>query len=268
MAMRNVFDRLAQNPQSLGRYRIRPLVALRAFRKLAANKEDTLQVFIFIRALAGRSLERQYFALLRSAEGGREAYRAPELADRFSDKVWLAGFSDGTVGAQYRRFLGLRDLSADGLADESRRLGETDIDAAHPIAWFARRQRDVHDVWHVLTGYGTDALGEACVLAFTYGQTGNIALALLSFAATLELKRRCPRVRYLRAWLEAYYHGRSAAPLIAVDYEALFGERLERARAYLGIARPHHYERIPPASRNAELYPAENVLDGYWPRSV
>ena len=59
-----------------------------------------------------------------------------------------------------------------------------EIDAKHPLAWYGRRMRDVHDVWHVLTGYGTDGLGEACVVAFSYSQTKSLGFALIAHAGT------------------------------------------------------------------------------------
>ena len=262
------FDKPASHPERIGEYPRRPLVALKAFRKLANDKEDTYQVFEIIRALSGHALSDQYRRFLRTAEGGRQAYLRPELADRFADKAWLDGFEEGTVGAQYRKFIRLRDLSAYGLADESRKLGEADIDSAHPIAWYARRIRDIHDVWHVLTGYGTDALGEACVISFTYPQTRNLAVGFLSVAAGLELKRSYWKAPYLRALYQAWRHGRKAAWLPAQDYEKLFAEPLESARARLNIARPTVYESVPLEARNAYEYPAEETLTGYWPQKA
>ena len=41
------------------------------------------------------------------------------------------------------------------------------LDADSDLALFATRQRDMHDLWHVLTEYGRDELGEACLLGFT-----------------------------------------------------------------------------------------------------
>ena len=36
--------------------------------------------------------------------------------------------------------------------------------------WMGERLRDIHDLFHVITGYGRDALGELCLLAFTNAQ--------------------------------------------------------------------------------------------------
>jgi ubiquinone biosynthesis protein COQ4 len=262
------FDEPAACPEMMGKRPRRPLVAFKAFRKLSDNKEDTLQVFEIIRALSGSALASQYQRLLATAEGGRQAYRGEELADRLQDMDWLDGLPEGSVGALYRQFIALRGLSAYGLADESRKLGEVDVDAAHPISWFARRLRDVHDIWHVLTGYGTDALGEACVIAFTFAQTGNVALAFLAVAAALDLKSSCPKVPYLRTVFQAWRHGRKTAWLVALDYERLLAEPLADARHRLNIAQPTHYEAVPLAERNAYRFPAEPALSGFWPHET
>ncbi len=260
-------DQLALHPQNIGQYPIRPREAVQAFRRLVADKEDTVQVFRFIRALAGNSLAKGYLRLLTDPEGGREAYRGEELADCFQDPAWLDQFANGTVGARYREFIAMRNLSAYGLADESRKLGEADIDAAHPIAWFARRGRDVHDSWHVLTGYGTDALGEASLLAFTYAQTQNRGLGLLALAAALELQRSSRGVPYWKSVLEGWRHGSAAKWLMPLNYAALFSEPLESARERLAIKRPTIYESIPFAQRNGYNAQTPEHFDSFdgWP---
>jgi ubiquinone biosynthesis protein COQ4 len=260
-------DQLALNPHNIGQYSTRPLEALRAFRLLVADKEDTVQVFKFIRALAGNSLSKGYLRLLKTPEGGREAYRGEELADRFQDRAWLDRFADGTVGARYREFIAMRNLSAYGLADESRKLGEADIDAAHPVAWFARRGRDVHDSWHVLTGYGTDALGEASLLGFTYAQTQNRGLGYLALGAAFELQRSSWRVPYWKSVMQGFRHGREAKWLMPLDYEALFAEPLESVRVRLNIKRPTVYESVPVAQRNGYNGQMPTHIDSFdgWP---
>ena len=69
--------------------RIQPLTAFRAFRKLIRNKEDTAQVFAIMRALSGRSVSRGYNRMLRTMEGGRQAFLRVELAVKLDDPVWL-----------------------------------------------------------------------------------------------------------------------------------------------------------------------------------
>ncbi|MBX3595564.1 Coq4 family protein [Sphingomonas sp.] len=218
--------------------------ALRALRRLLANGEDTVQVFRIMRALNGDIAGRNYRKLLLTPEGGRLAYRRIELADRFSDRAWIDSLPDGSVGAAYRAFLDRTGYSAQGLADVSYADGEIERGVEHPHAWFGRRERDIHDIWHVLTGYQADEpLGEACLVAFSYAQTGGLGWAFIAVGAALKSLKITGRRTFMRAVREGYRHGKRAAWLSGEDYERLMTEPLDAARARLGIADPVVYRQ-------------------------
>jgi len=236
--------------------RLEPLKALRALSELLRNKEDTGQVFIIMRALSGRSTERGYARLLRTAKGGRIAYQRDELAKTLSDSEYLSRLPESSVGRAYLQFTTSENISAQGLIEESRKGVEQDIDREHPLAWYGRRMRDVHDLWHVLTGYGRDAMGEACMVAFSYAQTRSAGFGLIGIAGALKLKREVPSQPMLRAVWQAYRNGVKAAWLPGEDYQALLAEPLESARARLNIARPSLYQSVPAEIRATGMLPA------------
>ena len=203
-------------------------------------------------------LSEQYRALVEPYEdrlgkliaGGRIAYDRVELAERLMDRKWLSSFAPGTVGAAYAEFTARENLSADGLADESRKgRGAEDIDLRHPVAWYGRRIRDVHDLWHILSGYGRDGLGEACLVAFSYPQTKSLGWAFIAFGVWLR-SGGVDGAPVRRAIMEGYRRGKAAAWLPGEDYEALMAEPLEAARARLGLTRPAIYESLPPEYRD------------------
>jgi ubiquinone biosynthesis protein COQ4 len=245
-------DARPQTPAKPYDYRLRPLKALKAFKRLVSNKEDTEQVFVIMQALSGRSTPRGYARMLNSPEGGRQAYLAEELADKLMDRDWVASFAPGTVGAGYRDFIAPRGLTAYGLAEDGRKVS-SDIDAAHPVAWYGRRMRDVHDIWHVLTGYGTDALGEACIVSFSFAQTKSLGFGFIGAGAARELSRARSGLPYAQAIFQAWRNGQKANWLADQDYVRLFAEPLESARARLNIARPTLYESIPAELREGSL---------------
>jgi len=236
-----------------GRRKVEPLRALRALRRLIADKEDTVQVFEIMNALAGGSVRDGYHRLLTEPEGGRQAFLMEELADRLQDRVWLSSFPTGSVGRAYLDFIAERDLSAYGLAEESRKVSDTEIDTAHPYAWYARRLRDLHDLWHVLTGYRTDALGEACVVAFSLPQTRSAGFGLIAAGVAIQFARARTGYPCARAVLQAWRRGRSSAWLPGLDYVALMAEPLEDARRRLGLSGPTLYDQVPPSLCNAYL---------------
>jgi ubiquinone biosynthesis protein COQ4 len=218
--------------------------AFAALRRLMANAGDTTQVFRIMRALNAGSAKAGYDRLLRTPEGGRIAYRRVELASLFSDPDFVSGFAAGTVGATYAAFLRDTGYSAQGLAAVSR-SDDLSRDAEHPFAWFGRRTRDIHDIWHVLTGYrADDPLGEACLVAFSYAQTGGLGWAMIALGSALKAWRTPGGKPAVRAIWEGYRHGRRAAWLQGEDYQRLLAEPLAAARDRLRIAAPVAYQTL------------------------
>ena len=216
--------------------------AFRALRKLLADNNDTAQVFIIMRSLNGPAAGRMFQRLLRSADGARLAYRRVELADRLSDPAFIASFAPGTVGAVYREFLEQTGYSAAGLVEVSNIKRDALLE--HPYAWIARRTRDVHDIWHVLTGYKADeSLGEAALVAFSYAQTGGLGWAFIALATALKSLRVTGGTAFAKAVWEGWRRGRKAAWLMGEDYERLLHEPLESARARLRLCEPVAYRK-------------------------
>ncbi|MBS0469449.1 MAG: ubiquinone biosynthesis protein [Proteobacteria bacterium] len=215
--------------------------AFRAVRHLLRDPNDTPQVFRIMAALNGGTAAKNYQRLLRTEEGGRIAYRRQELVEILTDREFLNRFEPGTVGAAYRGFLDATGFSAEGLADVSREVnGQRRLD--HPYAWFGRRERDLHDIWHVLTGYkANDPLGELCLVAFSYAQTNGLGWGFIALSGMLKSLREVNGKLVRRAVREGYAHGRAAKWLHLEDIESLFAEPIETARARLNIAHPDAY---------------------------
>ena len=215
--------------------------AFDAIRKLLANGDDTAQVFRIMRALNVGSGPKGYARMIATPAGGRMACEQVELAQRLSDRAWVESFAPGTVGATYRQFLDSTGYSADGLVEVSRINPMEEI--PHPYAWYGRRTRDVHDLWHVLTGYQADeSLGEAALVAFSYAQLGGLGWAFIASAASLKSLKVTGNRLFAKAVWEGYRHGRKAKWLAGEDYEALMAEPIEAARRRLNILEPVAYK--------------------------
>ncbi len=226
--------------------------ALRAYQALLRNKDDTAQVFEIMRALNGRSIANGYQRLLRTALGGRIAYQREELIEHLDDDAAMAVYPPGSVGAAYLAWRTAEGLSAEGLAQESRRgLDLSKVEINHPYAWFGRRIRDVHDLWHILSGYGRDSLGESCLVAFSYAQTRGLGWALIAVGAGLNARRLGGGREHVAAIWQGYRRGRRAKWLLAEDYHTILAEPVAAARARLGITPPVAYDAIPPSRRDA-----------------
>jgi len=214
--------------------------AFDAIRKLLANGDDTTQVFRIMRSLNVGATPKSYAQFIATEEGGRMAYERIELAQVLSQPGFARQFAPGTVGAAYNHFLESTGYSADGLAEVSKINREEDM--PHPYAWFGRRVRDTHDIWHVMTGYKADeSLGEAALVAFSYAQVGGLGWAFIGGAAALKSLRVTKGTLFARAVWEGYRRGRKAKWLAGEDYLKLLAEPIDTARARLGLSEPVAY---------------------------
>ena len=142
--------------------------AVRGIRALLAKPDDTSQVFRIIRAASGHSFERLFRRVKQDPSGARILAEQRGLLDALSDRERLRGLADGSLGREYARFMDAEQISADGLAEASLPDQPQDPSPLGPEAEvLGERLRDMHDLWHVTTGYGRDLLGEAALLAFS-----------------------------------------------------------------------------------------------------
>jgi ubiquinone biosynthesis protein COQ4 len=210
-------------------------------RNLMRNREDTQQVFLLIEALRGKTTLRQ-FARFRQTETGRAVLgENRRLLDRLSDRATLAAMPAGTLGRVYYEFMAAEHLSAEGLVALSRieRPPMTD-----EVTLFRERNREMHDLLHIVTGYGRDPLGEACLVAFSYAQTGLKGFAVIALFAARRIARVRPGQPIRRAVFEGYRHGRSAGWLPGADWEALLTEPVDAIRARFTVKPPTYYNAI------------------------
>jgi ubiquinone biosynthesis protein COQ4 len=228
------------------RPRLHPIAALRAVRKLMSNGEDTRQVFLLIEALRGKTTLRQ-FARFRQTKTGRAVlYESRRLFDRLSDRASLAALPEGSLGRAYYDFMAVENLSAEGLVEMShiRRPPAPD-----DVTLFRERNREMHDLLHIVTGYGRDPLGEACLVAFSYAQTRLKGFAVIAVFAARRIARSRPGQPVRRAVFEGYRHGRSAGWLPGADWEALLVQPVEAIRAQYAVKPPNYYRTILAAVR-------------------
>jgi ubiquinone biosynthesis protein COQ4 len=168
------------------------------------------------------------------------------------------------VGAAYAEFTSREHLSADGLVAASVKSGDAaQRQARHPYDWYGRVIRDVHDIWHMLTGYGRDGLGESCISAFSFAQTHGLGWAFISMGVALKSSDR--RARH--AILEAYRRGCACEWLPGEDYERIMGEPLEEARLRLKIPPCPIYDSVPMDIRRHPLvsHPSPHIYAGLAP---
>jgi ubiquinone biosynthesis protein COQ4 len=227
--------------------RLHPIDAFRAIRNFAPNRENTRQVFLLMEALRGKTTQRQ-FARFRRTETGRAVLaERRQLLDRLRDREPLEALPPGTLGRAYYEFMATENLSAEGLVDASR-FRET-LPAGEDMTLFRERNREMHDLLHVVAGYGRDPLGEASLAAFSFAQTGHKGYAAIAIVGSQRIARAQPGHAVRRAVLEGYRRGKRAEWLVAADWENLLAEPVDAIRARYGVVPPRRYPKVLAAIR-------------------
>lgn len=223
----------------------RPLKAYHHFRELLKDKENTEEVFKIFEALPWKGARARAQRFLASPEG--QAIRASEafLPDLLDDHAALRKLPKGTVAHAYCDFMEREGLSAGGLVAESMKFRAAQRKYADQFTWYLDRLRDTHDLLHVLTGYGRDAVGEQCVLAFTYGQQPSPGNLFISYLGGIEISRRLKsKAPVLRAIREAQKLGAGCPRLVEQSILGVLAMPFDEARRTLNITPATQYAEV------------------------
>jgi len=229
--------------------RIKPIAALLALYRLMRDPQDTGQVFRLTEALRGRSTRNSFERFAATPMGQTILSEQRSLLAALSDHAGLAALPEGTLGRRYLAFMAEENLSAEGLVDLAKQNLKMPPTSDDGISLYAARMRDMHDLYHVLSGYGRDELGEICVLAFSFPQQKIRSFWVISRLGMLNIARRLRSAGIsghgvITAAREAARHGAEAAWLPAADLEAMLREDLTALRARLNIKPPASYHAV------------------------
>lgn len=227
----------------------------RARRLLAQIRSDAAQTdkaFEMFEAVGGRGDDDFFLRFMASAEGRALLARRPCLVSVLGDRAALACMPEDSLGRAYLAFAQENGFASDGLLKtRDAAFNGLDDDIGPDRQWFFDRLTVMHDLWHVLTGYGTDAVGELGLLAYSRPQ-GMRGRALTLFLSVGILLGGGPVRRYL--W-QARRRGRLSTCLAVQPWEELLTLPIEDLRGRLGIppfARSHP-EGIPASAESGFL---------------
>jgi ubiquinone biosynthesis protein COQ4 len=221
-----------------------PIHWRRAFAELRAlldDPDDTDRAIHLIYALGGHEFEHHFQRFAADPGGAALLAERPSLLAALSDREALAHLPEGSLGRAYLAYLDANGFAPTGLLEVQDRVRaawqrDEGVPALDPLrVWFRDRTILAHDLFHLLTDYGTDELGEATLLAFSLAQLGGRGQAFLTVGAALEVARTLGWGFFaydFRAWRR----GRRAAWLPALPWEELLPLRIETVRRLARIA--------------------------------
>ncbi len=236
---------------------IRPFHALVSVIRLVRNKEDTRQVFEIVQSLAGHSGKRMFKRFINTPYGHRVIAEPVKLEEVLSDREALRKLPEGSLGRAYLDFMEGENLTPDGLIDAAEEAG---IDFRGETQFEEYRRLflhlDVsHDLWHVLSGYNRDALGELCNLIFTRQQSHNRGFSFIVFIGMIAQKLEQPSAPVLKALKESRINSRQTKWVPGFDVEEMLPLQLSEVRRRMNIAEPVFYNSIPDEIKNSLLKP-------------
>lgn len=227
--------------------------ALRAVRALVADPDDLPQVFALIEVLSGDTLARLARRMEKHAEGRRILATRPDIVSMLQDREALRRMPEGSLARTYLDFLESEGISAEGIRDAQARGQHGTKPLSPEQRYLSDRLRDTHDLWHAVTGYRGDVLGESALLAFTLAQTWNPGIAVI-LAVGLWKTLGAPAARAVI--IDGFRRGRRAAWLPAVAWEELLQQPIGEIRARLSVSAPPTYTPIRSAELKAAMAPA------------
>lgn len=203
----------------------RARLGARALFDLLRDPEDTTRVFVLGLLVSRRAYPELLARITLDERGARLLRERPAIDSAHVDFVRLRALPATTLGGAYARYLDEKHLDPD--------LFQAPPGLPEVPAYVAKRMRQVHDLWHVLTGYDTDVSGEIALQAFTWAQTDapSAALVTLGGLARFGIADRGLFVRVV----DAYRRGRKAEFLAPLWLEEMWERPLDEVRAELHI---------------------------------
>lgn len=201
---------------------------LRTYIALVRNPNQLQRVF----ALGDRLVEGDLFERMPWLRGRTEIETLVSRPIRRlrCDRARLAALPPGTLGREYADFLTRHGLEPEALDHWSEGNGT--------LQRFRVHLESSHDVWHVITGFGTDVAGEIGLQAFYYAQlAAPLPLTLLSAGllnGVLKGGRR-PSTDRVDQLVRGYLMGRRASSLTGVDWSQHWERPLDELRRELGV---------------------------------
>lgn len=144
------------------------------------------------------------------------------------DRARLTALPPGTLGHEYAAMMKREGLNPEALDHWS---------GQGTLQRFRVHLESTHDVWHVVTGFGTDVDGEVGLQAFYYAQLASpLPLVLLS-AGLLNtvVRRQGSGQRRVEQLVRGYLMGRRAAPLTGIEWDEHWARPLDELRRELRV---------------------------------
>lgn len=235
------------------RSRIQPWRLLRSLVRIVRDPNNTADGARIVLSFDGGRQELNYRRFAADPRGAGILDGEPTLFELLSDRDALRALPEGSLGREFLEFSEREDISIEGL--------ELAVEPIERELWspdprrrrYLMHARASHDLWHVLTGYSRDLLGELLLLRFSWIQLRTPMFGVLTRLSSLGIDRRMPGASALLRDAEA----RAARIdwLLTRDWAVLLPLPIAGVREQLRIGPPPPYTRYVRNPRGLGLVP-------------
>ena len=227
---------------------IRPDKSLAAFFGLMRNKEETSYVLEFSYNINGAMLHRTFERFAQGPNYELMVGDRREIFRALDDRPRLRELPVGTVGRTYADFMDREGLDTDGVAQSFRDKGllTEEFEREYPeYSAFTYWLNITHDMFHILTGYNRDSLGELALLNYTSRITGNRGNKYLALMGAVRVKAEAPSLPVWKVVNNGRRMGEASADLLHVNFIDLLERPLREVREELNIIPDPVYAALP-----------------------
>ena len=214
--------------------------ALHALEVLSEDPNRTEAIGEFLASTGTDAFRGVFRRVLADPVGRRILCERRDLLAALKDRERLSQLPRGTLGRDYFEWTEARDFTATGLAEIIRPEARTFESEAHV---FEARVIDMHDLWHVLGGWGSDLFGEMHLIGCSYAQLRSPGWLIIGLLFNLSLVT-AGRVDGVAYFLRSYRIGARAKLLAAVDWEQMLALPTSEVRRRVGMPRPKGYRKL------------------------
>jgi ubiquinone biosynthesis protein COQ4 len=209
--------------------------AWRAAKALRARTDDIQYAFEVMIALDGGQLEAMYQRFLAEPGAATLLAEKPSLLATLADFEALRCLPQESFGRTYLAMMERSGYNADALRTASRlAAGLEEICPGPDRQWFIERNGCIHDLMHVLTGYGQDWAGETSLLAFDCG-LAPLRARVLGLVGTALTAPWWPGLWVQRFLRRAWLRGKRARIPLSYRWEQALVLPLDAVRRELAI---------------------------------
>ncbi len=178
--------------------------------------------------------------------GKRLLEERPDLGATLSNASALQAMPEGSLGQAFFAAMdnpyGVPGYLLAGLIYKDGFFDSFEMDA--DVAFYIERMRWLHDLLHLVSGYGVDLSGEGLLIYFSRAYIDGLGFAGLArspqgLGPRVFIRPSCGQPRWQSLLREAHARGlaaRAVCPAVFAPWEELLPQPLDAVRAALGIA--------------------------------